>query len=304
MDILETLEEKLRERCPELHIKVNESMARHTTFRVGGAVKLMALPTSLEQTTTAIRCAVEYGVEPLFIGNGSNLLVSDRGIDGFVIKVSNGFDQSTVDGTRMTVSSGVTLAKLAQQAQKAGLTGLEFAHGIPGTLGGAITMNAGAYGGEICDVIESVTLLTAEGDLVTMMKSEIDFAYRHSSFSDGSRLIVGATLQLEQGDSDNIRFRMAELSKQRVDKQPLDKPNAGSTFKRPEGYFAAALIDQCGLKGFSVGGAMVSPKHAGFVVNNGNATCEDIMNLVEHVKDKVKLETNVELELEIKLLGE
>lgn len=196
--------------------------------------------------------------------------------------------------------SGVTLARLAVFAREHGLTGLEFAHGIPGTLGGAVTMNAGAYGGEMAQVIRSVTCLTADGAVETVR--DFDFGYRHSVFGDGTRLILGAELELAPGKREVIAARMEELSAQRQSKQPLEYPSAGSMFKRPVGYFAAALIDQCGLKGLTVGGAQVSEKHAGFVVNRGGATCADVLALVDQVKERVLTQTGVELEMEVKIL--
>ena len=302
MERLDTLREKLKRVCPDLTLLEGEPMAKHTTFRVGGPAALMALPGSAEQAALVVREAAEEGIVPVFLGNGSNLLVPDEGLDAFVIKTTDGLDRITREGDCLEVESGVPLSRLAVFARDNGLTGLEFAHGIPGSLGGAVTMNAGAYDGEMAQVVTSVTYLTPTGQRETTKR--FDFSYRHSAFSDGSRLILGATLQLSPGDPEEIRTRMADLMERRKSKQPLEYPSAGSTFKRPPGHFAAALIDQCGLKGLTVGGAQVSEKHAGFVINKGGATCTDILVLMKEVQRRVYEQTGVQLEPEVKLLGE
>ena len=297
-----SLKNKLMQICPDLELLEQEAMSRHTTFRVGGPVSLMALPRNVQQAQLAVRAAVEEGVRPVFLGNGSNLLVPDVGCDAFVIKTTSGLCQAQVDDTQITAESGILLVRLAVLARDHGLTGLEFAHGIPGSLGGAVTMNAGAYDGEMAQVITEVTCLTASGQIETT--NEFEFSYRHSAFSDGSRLILSARMQLQPEDPQVIRARMEELMERRKSKQPLEWPSAGSTFKRPQGHFAAALIDQCGLKGLSVGGAQVSEKHAGFVINKGGATCSDVLTLMEQVRQRVFDRTGVVLEPEVKLLGE
>lgn len=299
--MLDALKVRLNQISPELELLEQEPMSRHTTFRVGGPVSLMALPRSARQAAVAVRTAAEEGIVPVFLGNGSNLLVPDEGIDAFVIKTVNGLRNLSVDGTCVTAESGVLLSRLAVFARDCGLTGLEFAHGIPGSLGGAVVMNAGAYDGEMAQVITSVTLLNALGEVETT--DQFHFSYRHSAFSDGTRMILGARMQLGKGDPDMIRARMDELMERRKSKQPLEWPSAGSTFKRPQGHFAAALIDQCGLKGLTVGGAQVSEKHAGFVINKGGATCSDILELMEQVRKRVFDQTGVTLEPEVKLLG-
>lgn len=301
MEQIRALKTKLTQVCPELELWEGEPMSRHTTFRVGGPVSLMALPHSAEQAAAAVRCAAGEGIVPVFLGNGSNLLVPDEGIDAFVIKTAYGLCNAAVEGTSITAESGALLSRLAILARDSGLTGLEFAHGIPGSLGGAVTMNAGAYDGEMAQVVESVTILNAVGGVETT--DQFDFSYRHSAFSDGTRLILNARLRLRPGDPAAIRARMEELMERRKSKQPLEWPSAGSTFKRPQGYYAAALIDQCGLKGLSVGGAQVSEKHAGFVINRGGATCADILALMEQVRRRVFDQTGVTLEPEVKLLG-
>lgn len=301
MKRFDILKMKLQQSCPELELLEQEPMSRHTTFRVGGAVPLMALPRTAQQAAAAVRAAASVDICPFFLGNGSNLLVSDDGVEAFVIKTVNCFNGIKTEGNRITAESGALLARLAVTARDAGLTGLEFAHGIPGSLGGAVTMNAGAYDGEMAQVVSAVTLLTADGRIETT--KQFDFSYRHSAFSDGSRMILSAVLELQPGDPAQISERMEDLMERRRSKQPLEWPSAGSTFKRPQGYFAAALIDQCGLKGLTVGGAQVSEKHAGFIVNKGGATCSDILRLMEQVEKRVCDATGVRLEPEVKVMG-
>ena len=301
MERTNALKKKLAHTCPELKLLEREPMSRHTTFRVGGPVSLMALPQSARQAVAAVRAAAEEGVTPVFLGNGSNLLVPDEGIDAFAIKTVNGLCDVAANGTVVTAESGALLSRLAIIARDNGLTGLEFAHGIPGSLGGAVTMNAGAYDGEMAQVVTSVTILKASGEEETT--EQFDFSYRHSAFSDGTQLILRVQLRLQPGEPAVIQERMEELMERRRSKQPLEWPSAGSTFKRPQGHFAAALIDQCGLKGLSVGGAQVSEKHAGFIVNKGGATCADILELMEQVRKRVFDQTGVTLEPEVKLLG-
>ena len=298
---LEWLKQRLQEMAPDLELREQEPMSAHTSFKIGGPAALMALPKSEAEAAAAVRAAAEAGVQPLFIGNGSNLLVSDAGIDGFVIKAAGGLAQYKQEGNRITAGSGILLARLAQIAQKNGLTGLEFAHGIPGSLGGAITMNAGAYGGELAQVVRSVTCLNSRGE--TEVLTDCGFAYRHSCFETGERMILSACLELSPGDPAEIQAQMARLMEQRRSKQPLEWPSGGSAFKRPEGHFAAALIDQCGLKGRTVGGAQVSEKHAGFLINRGGATCADVVALMEQVQDEVLRQTGITLEPELKRIG-
>ncbi|MCD7946670.1 MAG: UDP-N-acetylmuramate dehydrogenase [Oscillospiraceae bacterium] len=302
MDSISYLKARLQENCPQIDLRAEEPMRRHTSFRIGGPARLMALPKTAAEAAGVLRAAAEAGVTPFFMGNGSNLLVSDQGYDGFLIKMAGGMDDVTVQGEMMTAGSGILLSRLARAAQVEGLTGLEFAHGIPGSLGGGITMNAGAYGGELGQVIKTVICLTRQGDALTLDTEGCRFAYRESAFSGGDYLILGATLRLERGDPDAIEARMAALAQRRREKQPQDLPSAGSTFRRPEGQFAAALIDRCGLKGRAVGGAQVSEKHAGFIVNRGGATCDDVLRLIDEVRETVLRETGTELELEVKRL--
>lgn len=300
MDQFVHLREKLSRCCPSLELRIQEPMSRHTSFHIGGPTALMALPHTVEEAAAAVKTAAELEIEPFFMGNGSNLLVADEGIERFIVKTVPGLEECRLQGRDILAGSGVPLARLAVFARDRSLTGLEFAHGIPGSLGGAVTMNAGAYEGEMSQVVQSVTCLTTQGTVETV--TECSFGYRHSCFSDGTRLILGARLALKPGDTETIRSKMEELSARRHDKQPLEYPSAGSMFKRPEGYYAAALIDQCGLKGLTVGGAQVSEKHAGFVVNRGGATCKDVLELVEQVRTRVLAQTGVELEMEVRVL--
>lgn len=299
MERLTQLKEQLNKQCPGLELRENEPLSRHTSFRIGGPCVLMALPATVQQAVQAVKAARALEIVPFFMGNGSNLLVPDEGTQRFIIKTSN-LRSIERRGEHLVAQSGVTLARLAVFARDEGLTGLEFAHGIPGTLGGAVTMNAGAYGGEMAQVVRSVTLITDQGEMETT--TEFDFGYRHSAFEDGSRMILEVELELAPDDPATIGARMDDLAAQRQSKQPLEYPSAGSMFKRPVGYFAAALIDQCDLKGLNVGGAEVSQKHAGFVINRGGATCADVLALVEQVRARVKAETGVELEMEVKRL--
>lgn len=302
MTNMERFYQRLARKVPGLELRRDEPMGLHTTFRVGGPAALMAVPADEEQFVAAARLALEEGIAPLCVGNGSNLLVDDRGLDAFVIKTAPQMCRCTVTDHSITASAGTLLVQLANTAADHGLTGLEFAHGIPGSVGGAVTMNAGAYEGEMKQVVKSVLALNRQGQLVELSAEECSFTYRHSVFSGGDWIVVSANMALQPGDPQAIREKMADLMERRRSKQPLEYPSAGSTFKRPQGYFAAALIDQCGLKGLTVGGAQVSEKHAGFVINRGNATCTDILNLMDQVRERVLAASGVELEPEVKYL--
>lgn len=300
MSKLDQIDRRLRRDCPHLELRQQEPMSRYTTFQVGGPAALMALPADAAQLEAAARAARDEGVEPLFVGNGSNLLVDDGGIDGFVIRTAPRVSQLSVRGDTLEAGAGISLARLAVEAANRGLTGLEFAHGIPGSLGGAAVMNAGAYGGEMCQVICRVRALDGQGQIQELDTAACEFSYRHSKFSQGGWLVLSAQVRLEPGDPQSIRGRMEELMAKRRAKQPLEYPSAGSTFKRPEGHFAAALIEGCGLKGLAVGGAQVSAKHAGFVINTGGATCRDILELMDQIRERVFRETGVTLEPEVR----
>ena len=279
-------------------------MKNHTTFRVGGPADIFLTP-SAEELPAVLSICREEQMPVTVIGNGSNLLVGDQGIRGVVICIGFGMRGIRVDGEKIFLEAGVTLAAAAQQAAKAGLTGLEFASGIPGTFGGAVVMNAGAYGGEMKDVIVSVRVISEDGEILTLSKEELDLSYRHSVIPERGYLVIdGELLLTREKDPDQITERMEELKKKRIEKQPLEYPSAGSTFKRPEGYFAGKLIMDAGLRGFSVGGAAVSEKHCGFVINKGNATAADICALMDEVTRIVKEKYAVTLEPEVKKVGE
>ena len=285
-------------------IRQNEPMKNHTTFRVGGPADIFLTP-SAEELPAVLSVCREEQMPVTVIGNGSNLLVGDQGIRGVVICIGFGMRGIRVDGEKIFLEAGVTLAAAAQQAAKAGLTGLEFASGIPGTFGGAVVMNAGAYGGEMKDVIVSVRVISEDGEILTLSKEELDLSYRHSVIPERGYLVIdGELLLTREKDPDQITERMEELKKKRIEKQPLEYPSAGSTFKRPEGYFAGKLIMDAGLRGFSVGGAAVSEKHCGFVINQGNATAADICALMDEVTRIVKEKYAVTLEPEVKKVGE
>ena len=307
MDRFEWLQQELTRRCPGLEVRTNEPMSRHTSFRIGGPARLMALPKSAVQAKAAVLAAREADILPFFLGNGSNLLVPDEGVERFLIQPAGRYSADPLnrvweENGQLCAGGGVSLAVLANAAQGRALTGLEFASGIPGSVGGGVVMNAGAYGGEMAQVLVSVTALDLDGSIQTIPAESCGLGYRKSVFSDGQRLVLEARFQLSSGDPSAIRARMDELAARRKEKQPLEYPSAGSMFKRPEGYFSDALIDKCGLKGFAVGGAQVSEKHAGFVVNRGGATCADVLELVRQVQARVQEQTGVALEMEVKVL--
>ena len=300
----------MRERWPEMELRVNEPMSKHTTFRIGGPAALMALPGTMEEVQTVFKTAAELGIEPFFLGNGSNLLVSDRGTDRFVVKLSGRLEWGDVrEVNRELVNwGGGSLSRLAAAALDRGLSGLEFAQGIPGSVGGGVYMNAGAYGGEIRQVVSSVTALDVDGTVRDFTAQECGFGYRKSVFSENRMLILKVRFALTQGDRAEIKAKMDDFAARRREKQPLEYPSAGSTFKRPapvdgQPVYAAALVQQCGLKGLTVGGAQVSEKHAGFVINRGGAACDDIVKLMAQVRERVFQETGITLEPEVRYLG-
>ena len=282
---------------------VNEPMSAHTTLRLGGPADYMVFPRSGEEITAMFAEAGAYGIPVTVIGHGSNLLVLDGGIRGLVICIGKNMKRITRDGNRLAAQAGAMLGSVAAAAADEGLTGLEFASGIPGTVGGGVTMNAGAYGGEMSQAVVRVDGVFPDGKKVSLSREEMQFAYRKSVVQEMDLIVTEAVFELQPGEPEAVRAKMAELNARRAEKQPLDLPSAGSTFKRPEGYFAAALIDQCGLKGYSVGGAQVSMKHAGFLVNNGG-TAADFLELMEKVQQIVEERVGVKLEPEIKILGE
>ena len=292
-----------RSRRPELTILENEPMSRHCSFRIGGACDAMLLPSSIEDVEAVCALLAECGEKPFLMGNGTNLLVTDAPLHRIVLRMGEDFSRiDPVNGTALRAESGATLSRLASFAAARGLAGLEFAHGIPGTLGGAVSMNAGAYGGEMKDVVTSVTYL--DKDLFLRETDDAGFSYRRSRFSDTDCIVLGAKISLHEDDPDAIRERMRSLAERRRSSQPLDMPSAGSTFKRPAGGYAAALIDEAGLKGYTVGGAQVSEKHAGFVINRGGACFDDVLRLIEHIRNEVYRVSGIELEPEVKIIRE
>ncbi len=287
-------------------LQKNASLAPYTTFRIGGPADLLITVSDGKGAEKLLSLCRETNTPAFLLGNGSNLLIGDAGIRGVVWRLDPKSATATVldDGETVVCDGGMTLTALCLFARDNGLSGLEFAFGIPGTVGGAAYMNAGAYDGQMADVLVSATVLTPKGEQKTVLAEEMALAYRHSRFMETGDIVLDVTLRLQKKDKEEISARMQELMQRRRDKQPLNFPSAGSFFKRPAGHFAGALIEQCGLKGFAVGGAMVSEKHAGFVVNTGNATASDIVTLAETVMDRVKEETGVILEPEVRYVGE
>lgn len=279
--------------------KTDEPMKGHTTFKIGGPADIFITVNNTAELSLTLNACRKCGVPYMILGKGSNLLVSDDGIEGAVIELSGDFKSITVEGDTIICGAGLSLSKLCTVALEEGLSGLEFAYGIPGTVGGAVYMNAGAYGGETKDVCIEATCLTPDGAVETIGGDALDFSYRHSVFKANNSIILYAKYKLTPNDKDSIKAKMDDFMDRRRTKQPLEYPSAGSVFKRPEGAFAGTLIEQCGLKGKSVGGAQVSEKHAGFIINAGGATCDDVMELVRLVQDTVKAETGYVLEREI-----
>lgn len=296
--------EQLVDISGEQNVIQNEPMKRHTTFRIGGPCDIFIKPRSIEEIRQIIEVVKENKVPYYVVGNGSNLLVSDDGYRGVIINLFNNFSDITVEGNTITASAGALLGKIGYTALKNSLTGFEFATGIPGTLGGAVVMNAGAYGGEMKDVLSEVTVLTKEGELLTLKADELELGYRTSIVMKKGYVVVSATFTLEKGEHQKIEDRVNDLTKRREEKQPLEYPSAGSTFKRPEGHFTGKLIQEAGLKGFCIGGAAVSKKHSGFVINKGGATAKDVLDVIKHVQDTVREKFNVELQTEVRIVGE
>ncbi len=295
---------QLIQKIDKERVLVDEPMKKHTTFRVGGNADYFVMPRTTEEIQQVIALCKKENLPYYILGNGSNLLVSDKGYRGVMIQIYKEMNAITVDGNRICAQAGALLSKVGSVALEAELTGFEFAAGIPGTVGGAVVMNAGAYGGEMKDILASATALTEDGTILTLKNEELELGYRTSIVAKKNYIVLEAEYQLQVGDKADIRAKMDELKLQRVTKQPLEYPSAGSTFKRPAGYFAGKLIQDAGLRGFRVGGAQVSEKHCGFVINTGDATAADIMELMKQVSEKVYQEFGVTLEPEVKRLGE
>ena len=298
------LYEAVKTLIPEERILADEPMSAHTTFKAGGNADLFISLKSPEELSGLLSLFNKTAEKYVVIGNGSNLLVSDKGFRGAVLQIMAGMSRITADGSIIRAEAGALLSKVSDTALEHGLKGLEFASGIPGTVGGAMVMNAGAYGGEMKDLVTEVLLMDEKGERFTLSNEDMHFGYRHSILKEKRYVALETVFRLEKGDKEEIRNKIAEFSKSRRDKQPLDKPSAGSTFKRPEGNFAGKLIMEAGLSGFSVGGAKVSEKHCGFIINDGNATAGDIYSLIGEVKKRVYENSGVELEPEVCMIGE
>ncbi len=295
---------KLVEILQEDRVKAEEPMRKHTTFQIGGAADFLATPGSADEVRAVVDLCKAEGIAYYIIGNGSNLLVSDKGIRGVVVQIGREMSRIECEGEVIRAQAGALLSAVAARALKESLAGFEFAAGIPGTLGGACVMNAGAYGGEMKDVLEDVTVLTPEGEIRKLSVAQMELGYRTSAAARKGYIVLEAGLRLKKGTGDEIKALMEELRDKRVSKQPLEYPSAGSTFKRPEGFFAGKLIQDAGLRGFEVGKAQVSKKHCGFVINRGGATAADVAELMRQVSEKVEVQFGVRLEPEVKRLGE
>lgn len=287
-----------------MDVRFNEPLSAHTSFKIGGPADVLIRITSEDELRKALILSKGIGVPIFIMGNGSNLLVRDGGIRGVVLKINDGFDQIWIEGAIVRAQAGALLTAVSKSALRESLQGLEFASGIPGTIGGAISMNAGAYGGEMKDVVAQVRAMDKDGNVILLTGEEMEFAYRNSRVKKDDLIVLDVTMELTSGDYSVIDERIKELTFQRTSKQPLELPSAGSTFKRPEGYFAGKLIEDSGLRGLRHGDAQVSEKHCGFVVNRGSSTCKEVMELIEVIRKTVRDKFGVELEMEIKLAGE
>ena len=302
MTIMTDFQQKMTALLPSIKLLTNESLGKHTSFRIGGSAEVMAFPKSEEELSELLKVSTLLDCKPAILGAGTNILAPDEGIRGLVICLKDCMDiLEQIDDTHIRVGAGVSMARAANFAAGCGLSGLEFAHGIPGSVGGGVYMNAGAYGGEICQVCESVEVMDMNCEICVLPASEMEFSYRHSRLEDTGGIVLSATFALTPKSADEIRGTMQDLMTRRRNSQPLDLPSAGSAFKRPVGGYAAALIDQAGLKGYQVGGAAISEKHAGFVVNLGGATAEDVKKLLSDVSNKVFDNTGIRLEPEVRI---
>lgn len=296
--------EKFNDLLGEEKVKVDEPMKRHTTFRIGGPADYFLLPSSEEELSGILKICKNEELPYFILGNGSNLLVSDEGYRGVIIQLYRNYGDITVKGNEIHATAGALLSQIAAAAKNASLTGFEFAGGIPGTLGGAVVMNAGAYGGEMKDVLKEVTVMNQDGEILTIPADKLELGYRTSIIKTAGYIVLEAVISLKKGNIEEIIALSRKLSAQRIEKQPLEYPSAGSTFKRPEGYFAGKLIEDAGLRGFRVGDAQVSEKHCGFVINRGNASAAEVMELMRQVEDKVEENSGVRLEAEVRRIGE
>lgn len=302
MTELSVFQRGISELLPHIELRFEESMAKHTSFKIGGNAEVMAFPKNSEELSDIIKKSHLLDVNPVILGAGTNVLAPDEGIRGLVICLKDCLGgMNRLDENRIEVMAGVTMTRAAVFAANLGLSGMEFAHGIPGTVGGGIYMNAGAYGGELCQICESVVVMDFQGNVTRKTCAEMEFSYRHSVLEDQGGIVVSTVFQLIPGNAEDIKARMKELQNKRSASQPLDLPSAGSAFKRPVGGYAAALIDQAGLKGYQVGGAAISTKHAGFAVNVGGATAADVKELLRQVSDKVFESSGIRIEPEVRI---
>jgi len=302
MTELTDFQQKLSISLPGMELRFFEPMAKHTSFRIGGPAEAMAFPKSREELAELLKVSALLDCKTAILGAGTNVLAPDAGIPGLVICLKDALDDmERLDETRIRVMAGVTMTRAAMFAANLGLGGMEFAHGIPGSVGGGVYMNAGAYGGELCQIVESVEVMDACGNIRNLSREEMEFSYRHSILEDQGGIVISAVFKLEKKPAEEIKARMKELMGKRSASQPLELPSAGSAFKRPVGGYAAALIDQAGLKGYRVGGAAISTKHAGFAVNLGGATAEDVKKLLSQVSDKVFEASGIRLEPEVRI---
>ena len=299
-----SLENRLKLIAGDSNVRCDEPMSSHCTFRAGGTAKYYVIPDEYTKVRDVLRLCVEENIPYYVIGNGSNLLVQDDGFDGVIIEIDSALAKIEINGNEIVAKAGAKLSKIAVKALNESLTGFEFAGGIPGTLGGAVVMNAGAYGGEMKDVLRKVMVMDQSGKVFEIPAEELQMGYRTSIIKTAGYIVLGAVLSLKEGNLEEIKMLTRKLSEQRTSKQPLEYPSAGSTFKRPEGYFAGKLIMDSGLRGYRVGGAQVSEKHCGFVINTGDATAEDVRSLMKHVTEIVYAKFGVTLEPEVKFLGE
>lgn len=299
---LNSFQEKAAQELPQIKLRFSEPLSKHTSFRIGGPAEVMAFPKNTEELSHILKVSKELDIKPVILGAGTNVLAPDEGVGGLVVCLKDGLNgMEVLEDGRIQVMSGVTMTRAAVFAANQGLAGMEFAHGIPGTVGGGVYMNAGAYGGEISQICESVTVMQMDGTLRTIPGTQMDFGYRHSILEETDGIVISAVFRLREDSSQAIKGRMKELQAKRSASQPLDLPSAGSAFKRPVGGYAAALIDEAGLKGFQVGSAAISSKHAGFAVNLGGATAEDVKNLLQQVSDRVFAASGIRLEPEIRI---
>lgn len=295
-------QQKIAALLPKIELRFNESMAKHTSFRIGGPAEIMVFPGNADELAEVLKVSALLDLKFAILGAGTNILAPDQGVDGLVICLKDCLGgMERMDGNRIRVGAGVTMSRAAVYAATQNLGGMEFAHGIPGTVGGGVYMNAGAYGGEVAQICESVDVMYPDGTLVTVPNAEMGFSYRHSRLEEDGGIVVSAVFALSEKNQEEVRALMQDLQQRRKASQPLDMPSAGSAFKRPVGGYAAALIDQCGLKGFCVGGAAVSEKHAGFVVNLGDATADDVEKLLLQVSNIVFEKTGIRLEPEVRI---